>query len=346
MAEEVLGLNRDEITQRNYNAPKWKITDIDGSSYPDSKLPFLVVRKTGKPVYDVQHNIQWPDGSSKTLSINASPVFNENQQVEGVICTIVDITEKRALEEKIKREHELFYRILENSSNAKIMVNKDCKVTYANPIAIKLLELPPFNTGKPLFFNKLPLKSSDDDLKNKNITQATFKKKETIFNVPHKLMSQSSQKYNLLFLTSSPVFDKQGNVESAVVSIDDNSIVRNISTSLGRQLQYLGDRIADPLLTIDGYGYITSWNKKAEELTSLSADNLKGQICYYEENQNKEYIPLTEVIIQKNTAEIQSILIILEKNNFIFPVKKIELLNHETENSPNPMKDAVIYLKE
>lgn len=347
MAEEVLGLNRDEITQRNYNAPKWKITDIDGSSFPDSNLPFLVVKKTGKPVYDVQHNIQWPDGSSKTLSINASPVFNEKQQVEGVICTLLDITEKRALEEKIKREHELFYRILENSSNAKIMVNKDCKVTYANPIAIKLLELPPFNTGKPLFFNKLPLKSSHGNLGNKNITQATFKKKETVFNVPHKLMSQSPQKYNLLFLTSSPVFDKQGNVESAVVSIDDSRIVRNISTSLGRQLQYLGDRIADPLLTINGYGFITSWNKKAEELTSLSANNVMGEICYYyEENENKENTPLTEVIIQKNIAEIQSILIIFEKNKFIFPVKKIEILNHETDNSPYPLKDAVIYLKD
>jgi len=99
-AEEILGLSKDDITQLSYNAAEWKITEYNGDSFPDEKLPFVKVMATGKPVYNVCHAIEWPNGQRKLLSINAAPTSNLSNQ-DGVITTISDVTEHKIVEKKL-----------------------------------------------------------------------------------------------------------------------------------------------------------------------------------------------------------------------------------------------------
>jgi PAS domain S-box-containing protein len=108
-AEEVLGLNRKEITSRVYNTPDWRITDLDGGPFPDAELPFRRVMAKKEPVYDVRHAIEWPDGQRRILSINGAPLCDEDGEVERVIFAIEDITDQvRAEEERIAQlEREL-----------------------------------------------------------------------------------------------------------------------------------------------------------------------------------------------------------------------------------------------
>lgn len=93
-AERVLGLTRDEITQRDYNAPEWRITDYDGRPFPDEELPFQRVMSTGQPAFDVRHAIEWPNGQRVLLSINAAPLFDEAGQADGMVATVEDVTER------------------------------------------------------------------------------------------------------------------------------------------------------------------------------------------------------------------------------------------------------------
>jgi len=130
-AEEVLGLEKNQIKDRTYNDVKWKITKFDGGEFPVSKLPFEQVRKTGKSVYDIQHAIEWPDGERKLLSINASPLFDAKGQFDGMVVSISDITEqyqteqnlKKALEEKDFLMKELNHRIKNNLGMIKSLIN-------------------------------------------------------------------------------------------------------------------------------------------------------------------------------------------------------------------------------
>ncbi len=93
-AERVLGLKKDQITQRTYNAPQWRITDYEGNPFPDEALPFQRVMRSGRPVYDVRHAIEWPEGRRVLLSINAAPLFDEAGQVDGMVATVEDVTER------------------------------------------------------------------------------------------------------------------------------------------------------------------------------------------------------------------------------------------------------------
>ena len=78
-------MTKDEITQLTYNAPDWHITDFDGRPIPDEQLPFRRVMEAGGPVYDVRQAIEWPNGQRVLLSINAAPVFDDSDQVDGVV---------------------------------------------------------------------------------------------------------------------------------------------------------------------------------------------------------------------------------------------------------------------
>ena len=97
-AEEILGLTKDEITTRTYDAPEWRITDEEGGPFPEEALPFRRVKETGAPVYGVCHAIEWPDGRSTLLSINAAPLTDEEGHFDGIVSVLEDVTERRQAE--------------------------------------------------------------------------------------------------------------------------------------------------------------------------------------------------------------------------------------------------------
>ena len=146
-AEKILGLTKDEITQRMYNAPSWKITDYDGNPFPDDELPLQKVKNTRESVFDVRHAIQWPNGQKRYLSINASPIFDENKNFDGMVATIEDITEKWMIEQKLRESEEKYRTLFENMHAAfalhEVIVDEnnkpvDYKYIKANPAFEKM----------------------------------------------------------------------------------------------------------------------------------------------------------------------------------------------------------------
>lgn len=99
-AEEILGLERSEITGLTYNDPEFSITDWDGRPYPDEALPFRRVMRTGQEVVDVEHAIVWPDGERRLLSVNAAPLTDAGGAMEGIVGSFRDVTERRSVEAK------------------------------------------------------------------------------------------------------------------------------------------------------------------------------------------------------------------------------------------------------
>jgi PAS domain S-box-containing protein len=112
-AERVLGLGRDEIVQRAYNAPAWRITDYEGGPFPDEQLPFRRVMDAGEVVMDVRHAIDWPDGRRKLLSINAAPLLNSLGEIEGIVAALEDVTERVAADGAVRQSERKFRSIFE-----------------------------------------------------------------------------------------------------------------------------------------------------------------------------------------------------------------------------------------
>ena len=92
-AEEVLGLSKSEITNREYDDPGWEIVDAAGNPIPAADLPFRRVIETGRPLYEYEMGIRVADGSLRWLSVNAAPVTSDSE-IERVIAVITDHTDQ------------------------------------------------------------------------------------------------------------------------------------------------------------------------------------------------------------------------------------------------------------
>lgn len=124
-AEEVLGLEPDDVTDRAYNDPDWKIKDLDGNPIPDEELPFRRVADTGTPLYDVRHIIEWPDGTRKILLVNGAPLLDDDGAVEKVIFALADVTEQVVRKRRLEA-------ILENTTAPLFMKNRDGEYLLVN----------------------------------------------------------------------------------------------------------------------------------------------------------------------------------------------------------------------
>jgi PAS domain S-box-containing protein len=123
-AEQVLGLTRDQITVRMYNAPEWRVTDYHGNAFRDEDLPFRQVMRTGRPVYDIRQAIQGPDGQRVLLAINAAPLVDEAGQADGMVAAVDDITARVQAEEELK-QHRDHLEELVNERTAELAVAKE-----------------------------------------------------------------------------------------------------------------------------------------------------------------------------------------------------------------------------
>ena len=100
-AEKLFGMSRDEITSRTFNDAPWEIQDQDGNPFPEDKLPFPQVKKTGKPVYNVRHSIKKNGEERLQLLIHSSPLFDAQGNFDGMVSAIEDITKILEYEQRL-----------------------------------------------------------------------------------------------------------------------------------------------------------------------------------------------------------------------------------------------------
>ncbi len=124
-AEQVLGLTRDRVLERTYNAPEWRITEQDGNPFPDEQLPFRRVMDRAETVYNVRHAIEWPDGRRIVLSINAAPLRDAAGRVDGMVATIENITERARAEEALRESEERFRTLVHSMNDIVYMLDRE-----------------------------------------------------------------------------------------------------------------------------------------------------------------------------------------------------------------------------
>ena len=105
VAEDCLGLTKEDAMQRTYDAPQWKHTDLEGNPFAPEQLPVARVFAGGKPVFEVEHGIEWANGRRALLSVNAAPLIDAAGATVGVVAAVLDITERKRAEQLRALEH-------------------------------------------------------------------------------------------------------------------------------------------------------------------------------------------------------------------------------------------------
>ena len=143
-AQHIFGLEHSEILRRHHDDERWQIRALDGSPLPPDALPVARVLQNQMPITGIEFSQLRPDGRRILVSVNASPLYesipntpsdksNENSDEEalqvlagkvltGVICSTSDITQRKALEERLT--HQALHDVLTGLPNRALFYNR------------------------------------------------------------------------------------------------------------------------------------------------------------------------------------------------------------------------------
>jgi PAS domain S-box-containing protein len=100
-AERILGLSEAEMKMLPVPDPDWNGTREDGTAISSGDHPALVALRTGQPQSHVVTGLRTEDGSATWMLSNSEPLFDPSGRVHGVVTTMSDITERRALRQQL-----------------------------------------------------------------------------------------------------------------------------------------------------------------------------------------------------------------------------------------------------
>ena len=116
-AEEVLGVSREQLNDRRYDAPMFEVMNVDGSPIPERERPFTRVMETGDRIVGQEIRIRRSDGRDVWLSVNGAPLEDDSGAIDRAVFAFEDITHRkereRELEEtvgKLRRSNEKLQR--------------------------------------------------------------------------------------------------------------------------------------------------------------------------------------------------------------------------------------------
>jgi PAS domain S-box-containing protein len=92
-AERILGLAAGRMKGRSIRSADWKAIREDGTPFPAESFPAALTLASGRPTSNVVMGVPKPDGAVSWISINAQPLFAENQSTPyAVVTSFEDIT--------------------------------------------------------------------------------------------------------------------------------------------------------------------------------------------------------------------------------------------------------------
>ncbi|XGV88322.1 MAG: PAS domain S-box protein [Limnothrix sp. BL-A-16] len=208
-SKRILGVSKEEHTQRTCDSSAWEILRSDGSPMPAEEYPSIRALREGRPIQNVEQGIVRPDGTLRWIMTSAAPIPLDSY---GVAIAYIDITDRKATEEALRRSN-AHYQSLANVLPQSLF-REDCQghCTFANQAFLDLL-----NLSDAEIFGKTVYDLYPYDLANR-YSQETRWVLETghILDViePHPLLgkNQDGSELSLVQVVKTPVRDSDGQI--------------------------------------------------------------------------------------------------------------------------------------
>jgi two-component system CheB/CheR fusion protein len=217
-----------------------------------------------------------------------TPYRTQDNRIEGVVVTFVEITERKQFEEQLRAfnetlEHQveertaevhLLFQVVEQNSASVVVTDRYANIEYVNPAFEQ-------NTGYP---------SEEVKGKNPKIIQSGNTPRETYRKMWEALSNgkawqgeiQNRKKNGDLYWASSlisPVLDANHDITHYVEIQEDITEFKEVLKTLAQReyhLQALVDHAAEAIITTDGNGNVIEFNPEAQHIFGYSAEEIIG----------------------------------------------------------------------
>ncbi|TFG22179.1 MAG: PAS domain S-box protein, partial [Promethearchaeota archaeon] len=150
-AEKVLKMEKNILLNTYLHESKFHMLDEKGVPLEEDDRPLQIIVATKKSLYDQKIIFETPNKNRIYVSLNGSPLLDSQGEIENVIFTVADITEKVLAEERIRESEKKYRDLLETSSVGILEVDvQNEAISFVN---LKLIEIMGYQENEFLYEN-------------------------------------------------------------------------------------------------------------------------------------------------------------------------------------------------
>ena len=219
------------------------------------------------------HIVRRGDGQTRVLQAVETVRTNASGQVEWVVGTNLDITERKAAEKSLQFEQQLFAELSDTIPDALYFKDRQCRFIRINrPLAAALgLKDPSEAIGR-----------TDFDFFDLAHAQAAYDDEQRIIATGEPRASYEERvvwpggRVSWVLSSKAPLRDAEGQITGLVGSSRDIT-QRREAEAHARHLAAIVEHSNDAIISKDLHGVITSWNRGAETVFGYPAAEIVGQ---------------------------------------------------------------------
>jgi len=324
MALELLGLSKEQFMGRTSFDKEWRCIHLDGSAYPGETHPVPQAIHTKQPILDQVMGVYRPSKEEFVwLDVNAVPVLDEAGEIEFVICTFSNITNRINLQKAQTATEQNLQQIFEFYPVPILLVdNETNRIHLANK---KLSELMGYSMDELIGKETMDFY---ENIQDRNDIIEEYKQEGRINNREVRFLKKSGEPIDVML--SSELINLNGRLMKLSGFIDI-SRRKKVEFSLNKSLQLVSDQNTRLL----NFSYIVSHNlrshagniksivrflglSKTEEEKKLLMDNLR----IVSENFESTMLHLNEIVQINSNVNIY----LEELNLYEYASKATEML--------------------
>jgi PAS domain S-box-containing protein/putative nucleotidyltransferase with HDIG domain len=115
---EILGIPLEMVQGRKRRIDELHLKDSEGREIPGDRFPSSRILAEGRPIHGVDLSVRISDGRNAFLSVNGAPILDTNGNIQEVVLTFDDITDRKEAEDRLEET----LQILRQAVNTTIQV--------------------------------------------------------------------------------------------------------------------------------------------------------------------------------------------------------------------------------
>ncbi|HVO36951.1 MAG TPA: PAS domain S-box protein [Candidatus Acidoferrum sp.] len=223
----------------------------------------------GKSLEGLQLELPKKDGKIATVEINASPIMVDGE-VAGIQAVFRDITERKTMEEALRKSEERFRQVAENAQEWIWETDSNGLYTYASPVIENILGYKPEEiVGRKHFYDLFP---PEDREEFRKAALDTFTQKKAFHEFINRNLHKNGER---VWLSTSgiPVLDKEGNLlgyRGADVDITERRRAEEALRESEEKLRRTLESSPDAIILTDLEGNVIDCNQAALDMYGFS----------------------------------------------------------------------------